>query len=335
MSMTQPPSPGSGSASAEAMVCRPRPVTALTSPVARAGARHQRVDQGRLADAGVADEDADPVRRRRGRARVVQRPVLAVGDHVAGRPAARRSPAASCGGARSDLVRQSSGSSPASYAATRQRSISRGRGSGSASAVTMTSWSALATMTRSNGSSSSAVRRSDGACAARPGRCGPACPSSPDRSPTSATRSPDHDALAAQLAGLHRRHRRGPSTRQVSRPRSTVRTTPSAASSCVGRSFVRGRCPRPGRTRTSSSSGCSPQRRMAGVTPGHAREHPGPQLEEVRAGSWRWSRRSRPGRRARRARGRRRRGHPVVVVRVEDAAVQRPRPDLAGRPRSR
>ena len=58
------------------------------------------------------------------------------------------------------MVRQSSGSMPASYAATRARSTSPCRGSGSASAVTMTSWSALATTTRSTGSSSSAVRRS-------------------------------------------------------------------------------------------------------------------------------------------------------------------------------
>ncbi len=48
---------------------------------------------------------------------------------------------------------------PASYAATRARSTSPWRGSGSARAVTMTSWSALATTTRSTGSSSSAVRR--------------------------------------------------------------------------------------------------------------------------------------------------------------------------------
>ena len=60
VSMTQPP-PGSSSAIADDEVCRPRPVTALTPPVARPAPGHQRVDQRRLADAGVADEHADPV----------------------------------------------------------------------------------------------------------------------------------------------------------------------------------------------------------------------------------------------------------------------------------
>ncbi len=35
VSITQPEPPGSGSASAEVVVCRPRPVTALTTPVVR------------------------------------------------------------------------------------------------------------------------------------------------------------------------------------------------------------------------------------------------------------------------------------------------------------
>ena len=59
VSITQPPS-GSGSATAEDEVCRPRP-TELTSPVARRAVRDQRVDQGRLADPGVPDEHAGPV----------------------------------------------------------------------------------------------------------------------------------------------------------------------------------------------------------------------------------------------------------------------------------
>ena len=57
------------------------------------------------------------------------------------------------------MVRQSSGFMPETKAATSARSISRGCGSGSARAVTITSCSAFATITRSTGSSSSAVRR--------------------------------------------------------------------------------------------------------------------------------------------------------------------------------
>ena len=55
------PVPGTGSRSATALVevCRPLP-TALTTPTARSGVRDQPVDQGRLAHAGVPDQDRDP-----------------------------------------------------------------------------------------------------------------------------------------------------------------------------------------------------------------------------------------------------------------------------------
>ena len=48
-------------------MCRPRPVTALTMPIARSALRHQRVDQRRLADAAVADQHAGAARRARSR----------------------------------------------------------------------------------------------------------------------------------------------------------------------------------------------------------------------------------------------------------------------------
>ncbi len=54
------PSSGSGSISADVEVCRPRPVTALTRPIARSVPGHQRVDQRGLADAAVPDQHADP-----------------------------------------------------------------------------------------------------------------------------------------------------------------------------------------------------------------------------------------------------------------------------------
>ena len=62
------------SISADVDVCRPRPVTALTCPIARSASGHQSVDQRRLADAAVPDEHADPAAQpladaRRGRRR--------------------------------------------------------------------------------------------------------------------------------------------------------------------------------------------------------------------------------------------------------------------------
>ena len=76
VSTTQPPrSAGSGSATAAVEVCRPLPI-ALTTPTARSRVRDERVDQRRLAHAGVPDEHRQPVpqrvaqrRRARGRAR--------------------------------------------------------------------------------------------------------------------------------------------------------------------------------------------------------------------------------------------------------------------------
>ena len=92
---------------------------------------------------------------------------------------------------------------PASYAATRHRSIIRGRGSGSASAVTMTSWSALATMIRSTGSVSSAVRRSSvlrGATRTMRARLSAppeVSPTSPASSPTTTLLRPSSRAFIA------------------------------------------------------------------------------------------------------------------------------------------
>ena len=120
------------------------------------GVGHQGVDQRRLADAAVPHQHARAVaQQRRGRPRGrrpggSRRPARRAGSSIA---------TSSSGEPRSDLVRHTSGSMPASNAATRHRSISPARGGGSASAATITSWSALATMMRSMGSSSSAVRR--------------------------------------------------------------------------------------------------------------------------------------------------------------------------------
>ena len=133
------------------------------------------------------------------------------------------------------------------------------RGGGSASELTITSWSALATTTRSSRpstvvSSSSAVRRStEVRSSIRTIRA--SAPASPEVSPTRPTRSPTTTPRAAQLAGPHRGHRvaavrrrrcSGPGRR---RPRSRRRPA-----SWRGRVRVRGRDDRPGRTRTSSSS---------------------------------------------------------------------------------
>ena len=120
------------------------------------------------------------------------------------------------------MVRHSSGRIPASYAATRARSISRGRGSGSASAVTITSWSALATMTRSTGSSSSARAAQRRTCARststiRASASVVARHVADDPHPVA-----DDDALAAERPGLHRDDVHGRRPSSVKRPRSTV-----------------------------------------------------------------------------------------------------------------
>src|SRR5699024_1760405 len=106
-----------------------------------------------------------------------------------GTPRGRYAAISSSGSARSALVRHSSGSSPASNPATRIRSIIPVRGGGSASAVTITSWVALATIGRSYGSSSSAVRRST-VSRSTTSTIRASVPSVPEVSPTIRTRSP-------------------------------------------------------------------------------------------------------------------------------------------------
>ena len=100
------------------------------------GARHQSVDQRRLSDPRVPDQDAPAAVQPLGQRVEVWRRAP---SRRWQRPAGRRWRAADDGSPRSAFVTQSNGSSPASYAATRQRSISRGRGSGSATDVTTTS----------------------------------------------------------------------------------------------------------------------------------------------------------------------------------------------------
>ena len=137
--------------------------------------------------------------------------------------------------------------------------MSRGRGSGLARAETTTSWSALATIARSKGSVSSAVRRSSVRRSwMRTIRASD--PSTPEVSPTMPTSSPTTTGLRpSSRARMAMTTRSGPAasagTRVVHRPRSTAVTMPTTASSWAGRSFVRGRVPRRlGRTRTSRSS---------------------------------------------------------------------------------
>ena len=111
-------------------------------------------------------------------------------------------------GARSVLVTTSTGCRPPSYAATRQRSNSRRFGSGSPAATTIANSTALATMTRSVASLSSAVRRSavrrgstrtTRARSSRPSapralRCSPTRPTT---SPTTTARCPSSRAAIA------------------------------------------------------------------------------------------------------------------------------------------
>ena len=150
------------------------------------------------------------------------------------------------------MVSTSSGSSPASYAATRQRSTKRRLGAGSASEQTITIWSALATMIRSSGSVSSADRRS-ALVRGSTRTIRASVPSAPDVSPASATRSPTTtEPLPSSRAFMATTS--PPSVMHPYRPRSTLVTKPSTALECAGRRRVRGRELRPGRTRTSSSS---------------------------------------------------------------------------------
>ena len=131
--------------------------------MAAVGARHQRVDQGDLptpeCPTSTLTRPAQPLaQRRRARRRCPCR--VARGDDVAAPRAARRWRGAVPGRRRSALV--STAAAP-----SRRRTPRPGTGRSAAAAargrrarVTMTSWSALATMTRSTGSVSSAVRRS-------------------------------------------------------------------------------------------------------------------------------------------------------------------------------
>src|SRR6266508_2846234 len=99
------------------------------------GAGDEGVDERGLADAGMADQDAGGSRSRStSAARSPSRRV-----DTASTPSGRYVDISGSGSARSVLVRHSSGSSPASNAATRQRSTRRERGSGFATATTMTS----------------------------------------------------------------------------------------------------------------------------------------------------------------------------------------------------
>ena len=161
-----------------------------------------------------------------------------------------------------DLLRARPGRPWSGRAPARGRRRTRRPGTGrSASAgaagrrarVTITSWSALATMTRSIGSVSSADLRSTlrrGAILTTRARV----PGSPETSPTRPTVSPTTMFAAAEFAGLHRGDDSRSPIRHRYLPRSTAVTNASTASACAGRRLVRGRDPRPGLTRTSSSS---------------------------------------------------------------------------------
>src|SRR5215470_7397658 len=130
--------------------------------------------------------------------------------------------------------------------------MSRSRGGGLASAHTITSWSALATTTRSTGSTSSADLRSTvlrGAILTTLASVPGAPEASPARltvSPTTMLPRPSSRAFIAVTAPSALTHRY--------LPRSTAVTNASTASAWAGRRLVRGREPRAALTRTSSSS---------------------------------------------------------------------------------
>ena len=153
--------PAARSATALVEVCRPLPI-ALTTPTARSASGTSRLTSVDLPTPECPTmTETWPASAARRSVRSSSGPA----QHVRQAAARRSSRAPRPAPARSALVRQSSGSISASYAATRQRSMKPVRGGGSASAQTITSWSALATMTRSSRpsgvvSSSSAVRRS-------------------------------------------------------------------------------------------------------------------------------------------------------------------------------
>ena len=147
---------------------------------------HKAIHQRGLPDAGVAEQHRHLVDQQRCHRRRAGRRGLRSRWSGRGRRTARRTVRR---GARSDLVRHRIGVRPPAYAAIRARSTRPVRGGGSASATTISSWSALATTTRSVGSVSSAVRRNT--VRRSPRRTMRARVSvRPDRSPTRPTSSP-------------------------------------------------------------------------------------------------------------------------------------------------
>ena len=106
----------SRSATEDEEVCRPRPVTALTTPVGPLRVGHQRVDQRGLADAGVPDRDRRPPEQQRAEGAEV----AAAGGREEGQVDRRElRDEVRVGSARSVFVTSTSGSMPASNAATR------------------------------------------------------------------------------------------------------------------------------------------------------------------------------------------------------------------------
>ena len=169
-------------------------------------------------------------------------------------PMASSSRSKSEGSARSVLVTHTTGVTPPTKAAIRARSTKPVRGGGSAAATTMSISCALATMMRSYGSVSSAVRRSTEVRSSRL-TMRARVSFAPEVSPTTPTRSPTSmEVRLSSRARVHCRRVPASSSTTPQRPRSLATTRPNSASSCVGRFFERGREPLPGRTRTSDSS---------------------------------------------------------------------------------
>ena len=317
---------------ADVEVCRPRPVTALTCAGGPHRAGHERVDQRRLADAGVPDQHRASGRGSRSTSSLEV--AAAPWRPTCGTSSAAYAASSSSGLARSVLVTHQQ-RVQARVVRRDQAAVDEAgaRARGRRPTVTIASWSAFATMTRSTGSSSSAVRRStDRRGSTLTMRASASSP--PARSPTSATRSPTTTPLRpSSRAFTAMTSVRTPSrSDQAAEPAAVDGRRPAVtASACAGRSLVRGRdLPRPGRTRTSSSSS---SRRLRGVSahrpsiPASRSVKPGSVLPVVATSTTRTSGTARPehgggG------------GDPVVVVRPNDAAVQRRRAGCRGRRRS-
>ena len=198
------------------------------------------------------------------------------------------------------MVRHSSGRSPASYAATRHRSISRGRGSGSASAVTIDQLVGVGDddpLERVGVVGRAAQRRR---ARLDPDDAGQGVRRHPTRRRPAPTRSPTTTPAPAQLARLHRDH--------------LVAVDPAGAAAAVdGDDDSRSWRPRgsagpwcaagsagAGRIRTSSSSRSRPRLWPAGPLTAASRST----ARRTPAWSWRSSRCRRPRCRARTAPGR-------------------------------